>query len=184
MCTLKIELNEEISVRYVTMKYKRVGKERHPDKGGEKDLFQELQAAFKRVIEYLESEKNDSASNDDYEKEFFMKNNFMKECTKSFVVYIQDEMVPYWKMVFHRNLKVHKSIETGIIIFKTASITVTLYDKPKTDPRYKIHIQGKDQAMNLEFIVEKMSLYYQEACTIKNQNHNSVKNVDWSEKVT
>jgi len=125
LSTLKIELNEEISVRYVTLKYKRVAKERHPDKGGEKDLFQELQAAYKRVIEYLESEKNDSASNDDYEKEFFMKNNFMKECTKIFVVYIQDEMVPYWKMVFHRNLKVHKSIETGIIIFKTASITVT-----------------------------------------------------------
>ena len=182
--TLKIDIAEELSVKYVTLKYKRVAKERHPDKGGEKDLFQELQTAYKRVIEYLESKENELIKDEDYEKEFFMKNNFMKECTKSFVVYIQDDMVHYWKIVFQRHLKVYKSNEVGTTIFKTGSVTVTLYDKPKTDPRSKIHVQGKDQAMNLEFIVEKMSLYYQEACTIKYQNVTSVQNVEWSEKVT
>ena len=114
---LKIDKNEELTVKFVTLHYKRVAKEKTPDKGGQSGLFQELQAAYKRVVEHLEADT--SEKDKDYEKEFFMKNNFMKECTKSFVVYIQDDMVHYWKIVFQRHLKVYKSNEIGTKIFKT-----------------------------------------------------------------
>ena len=41
-------------------------------------------------------------------------------------------------------------------------MTITLYKKPKKDPRPKIHIQGGDQSANLEFVVEKLPLFYNE----------------------
>ena len=34
--------------------------------------------------------------------------------------------------------------------------------KPKRDPRSKLHIQSRDQQKNLEFIIEKLSVFYQE----------------------
>ena len=95
----------------------------------------------------------------------------MKECYKSFVVYIQDDLVPYWKVIFQRHLKFHKSSEAGTLIFKTGVVTVTLYDKPKVDPRSKIHIQGKDQSINLGFILDKLAFYYQEACVLKDSGY-------------
>ena len=38
----------------VTSKYKRQAKAVHPDRGGDKEEFQELLNAFRRVIKYLE----------------------------------------------------------------------------------------------------------------------------------
>ena len=179
---LNIGSTEELSVKYVTLRYKRVAKEKHPDKGGEKDLFQELQAAYKRVVEHLELNKPETVDTD-YEKEFFVKNNIMKECTKSFVIYIQEDLLSYWKMVFKKHLKVHRSSDNGSTIFKTGAVTLTLYEKPKVDPRSKIHIQGKDQALNLEFILEKLSLFFREACSLREQKVLSIQNTETSEKV-
>ena len=180
--TLNIQSNEELSVKYVTICYKRVAKEKHPDKGGEKDLFQELQAAYKRVVEHLEVNKPEKVDYD-YEKEFFVKNNIVKECMKSFGIYVQEEMVQYWKIVFQKHLKVHRSSENSNTIFKTGAITLTLYEKPKVDQRSKIHIQGKNQALNLEFILEKLSLYYHEARSYKDQSISGIQYAESSDKV-
>ena len=54
------------------------------------------------------------------------------------------------------------------VIFKTGEITLTLYPKPKKDPRPKLHIQSKDQNKNLEFILEKLSMFYREVCELQN----------------
>lgn len=48
------------------------------------------------------------------------------------------------------------------VIFKTGLLTITLYEKPKKDPRSKIHIQSGDQKAILEFIMEKLSLFDRE----------------------
>ena len=113
--TLNIQSNEELSVKYVTLCYKRVAKEKHPDKGGEKDLFQELQAAYKRVVEYFEVNKPEKVDYD-YEKEFFVKNNIMKECTKSFVIYLQEESVQYWKKFF-KNISKYIGHQKTLILY-------------------------------------------------------------------
>ena len=57
---LKIDKNEELTVKFVTLHYKRVAKEKHPDKGGQSGLFQELQAAYKRVVEHLEADTSEN----------------------------------------------------------------------------------------------------------------------------
>ena len=38
--------------------------------------------------------------------------------------------------------------------------------KPKKDPRSKLHIQGKNQKKNLEFIMEKLAMFYFEVCVL------------------
>ena len=140
---------------------------RHPDKpGGNTIAFQELLNAYRRIIDYIEGNKRREAfeaDDGDFETEFFMKHNFMKECSSSFVVYVQDSFVERWKSVLQRPMKIHKS-DKFRIIFKTGSITLTFYIKPKKDPRSKLHIQSGDQDKNLDFILEKLSMFYREVC--------------------
>ena len=110
--TLGIDIAKNITTRYVTSKYKKLARERHPDKqGGSNEAFQELQNAYRRVIKHLEHKHmNESVQEDDedFETQFFKKHNFMKKCTTSFVVYIEDKFVEHWKKVMERHLSVHK----------------------------------------------------------------------------
>ena len=66
-----------------------------------------------------------------------------------------------------------KAQDKARFIFKTGNITITLYDKPKKDPRSKLHIQSADQKKNLEFIMDKLALFYKEVC-ITQDNPSSV----------
>ena len=179
---LHIEENVTLTIKLVTAKYKRLAKEKHPDREGGKTCdFQELQGAYKRVIKLLENEENVSVPDEfDYEKEFFMKNNFMKECTNSFVIYIQESLVSNWKRAFERHLKVHR-FDKGRLIFKTGEITLTLYEKPKKDPRSKIHIQSSDQQINLEFIMDKLASFYKEVSISQDKAIKATKKL-WVEK--
>ena len=159
--TLNIKLADQvITKKYVTAKYKNLAKTLHPDKpGGEKEAFQELYNAYKRVIKYVE-EKNDD-DDFDFEAEFFKKHNFMKECSSSYVVYFQKQYTDTWKKILKKHI-VFQNLDKIRIIFKPGDITITLYPSPKKDPRPKLHIQGRDQSKNSEFILEKLSLFYRE----------------------
>ena len=87
--TLGINKYQDLTVKLVTAKYKKLAKEKHPDKeGGTTCDFQALQNAYKRVINFIEEESDFQETEQNFEKEFFMKNNCMKECTSRFVVYI------------------------------------------------------------------------------------------------
>ena len=179
--TLQIVEGKNITIKYVTMKYKKLAKERHPDKdGGSTDNFQELQTAFRRIVEYLEEINDEEEDDDNFEAEFFMKNNIMKECTASFVVYIQEALVSSWKIVFQRNLSTRR-MEKGKIIYRIDELTITLYEKPKKDPRSKLHIQSRSQNKNLGFIMDNLATYYQEVCSINNDSLQSLK-LRWLEK--
>ena len=50
-----------------------------------------------------------------------MKNNFMKECTTSFVVYIQDKLVEEWKKVLEINIEIYR-IDKCRVIFKMEAL--------------------------------------------------------------
>ena len=179
---LGIEEDAVVTIDYFTMKYKKLAKEKHPDKaGGNTEDFQVLQGAYRRVIHYLEGLLKDEPY-EDFEKDFFMKNNLTKECSTSFVIYIQDTLVDGWKHVFGRHLITHKS-EKGRVIFKTGAITITLYDKPKKDPRSKIHIQSRSQEINLEFVMDKLPAFYKEVFSYKDGKLTATK-VKWMQKAT
>ena len=170
---LKINKDEQvITKKYITAKYKRLAKITHPDKpGGDKEAFQELLNTYRRLIKYLEEEKG---AEDDFESEFFKKHNFMKKCSSSYVVYIQKEYTDEWKRILEKHI-VFQKLDKIRVIFKTGDITITLYPNPKKDPRPKLHIQSKDQDRNLEFILEKLSLFYREVCELKKTENPSIK---------
>ena len=165
--TLKIKEDQDISIDYVTAKYKRLAKEIHPDRpGGVTSEFQELLNAYRRIIKYLEEHPNEQEEEEEnMEAAFFMKHNFMKECTGSYVVYIEEKLVDCWQKVLERHIEVHK-MDKIRKIFKTGDITITMYAKPKKDPRSKFHIQSRDQNKNLQFILENLSMFYSEVLEI------------------
>ena len=99
---LEIGEDQNLTKRYVTGKYKKMAKIMHPDKGGTKNDFQELQNAYNRIIKYIEEHQNKEAyeeEENDYKTEFFKKHNILKECTSSFVLYIQNELALRWQKV-------------------------------------------------------------------------------------
>ena len=164
---LGIDDNQELTSRYVTLKYKKLAKVLHPDKkSGDKCAFQELLNSYRRIIKHMEENmKVDEVPDDDFEKEFFMKHNIMKECISSYVVYVQETLIDKWKKVLESHMSIHKSDKCRII-FKTGDVTITLYEKPKKDPRSKLHIQSGSQEKNLEFIIDKLSMFYREVCKL------------------
>ena len=87
----------------------------------------------------------------------------MKKCSSSYVVYIQEKFVERWRKVLDRHI-VFQKMDKIRVIYKTGDITITLYQKPKKDPRSKLHIQSGDQSKNLDFILEKLSMFYREVC--------------------
>jgi hypothetical protein len=92
---LDIENIETISIRFVTAKYKRRARIVHPDKkDGNTGDFQELLHAYRRIIKFLENRQEGELdeTEEDHEKDFFMKHNFTKEFSNSCVVYIGDRL--------------------------------------------------------------------------------------------
>ena len=66
--TLTIDENAVLTVKFVTAKYKKLAKIRHPDReGGITSEFQELQSAYKRVINFLEGQGEVVVEVDDFE---------------------------------------------------------------------------------------------------------------------
>ena len=164
---LHIDDTENVTIKLVTTKYKTLAKVVHPDKiGGPAEAFQELLNAYKRVVEYIENNTNDT-DEVNFEKEFFMRHNIMKECSTSFVIYIQEELLEKWKEILLKHLVIHR-LDTGRLILKHGQITITLYEKPKVDQRSKLHIQSKNQEMNLMFIVDNLCAYYKDVCKQNN----------------
>ena len=165
---LDIKKEDKITVKFVTIKYKRKARIVHPDKvDGSKEEFQELLNAYRRIIKHLDSlrEEGEMEQEDDHERNFFMKHNLMKECSSSIVVYIENDLVEKWKKVLTRHLS-FQNMDKCRVIFKSSLITVTLYAKPKKDPRSKIHIQGGNQKANLDFVMDTMASFYQEVCKL------------------
>ena len=83
-------------------------------------------------------------------------------------MYIQNREYSDWKTVLEKHLDVHRP-DKKKVIFKTGPFTVTLYNMPKIDLRSKIHIQSGDQQANIEFIMDKLSVMYQDVVKLQNQ---------------
>ena len=102
LIVMNIEDEQEITKKYVTAKYRKLVKLKHPDKaGGDKSDFQILQQAYKNIIAFIEKNEHHKEK-DDFETDFFTKHNIVKECTNSFVIYLQDSFVIKWRQVLEK----------------------------------------------------------------------------------
>ena len=171
---LDIECKEDevLSIRSVNLKFKKLAKVRHPDKpGGTKEDFQMLLNAYRRVIKHLEEvhlEGNDIEVNDDhYEKEFFMRCNFPKENKTGFTVILQNDLSAEWREIFVKAYGDSQNLPSGGMMFKKNQITFTLYIKPKSDKKTKVHVQSGSQEANFDFVFNEMPLLFKQVLVLK-----------------
>ena len=110
---------------------------RHPDKGGSNEAFQKLHNAYCRLIVNIKNKDDevDGNTDDDIEKDFFMKNNFPKEFQSCFVVILENELANQWKFTLRNMYAPAKNLDNGGTLFKTEGISISLYKKPKNDNR-------------------------------------------------
>ena len=71
----------------------------------------------------------------------------------------------WWVAKWH--LGIHK-VDNIKVVFKNCYIKIILYKKPKKDPRSKLHIRSKNQAKNLDFILDSLSKFYFKVCKMRN----------------
>ena len=91
LAVLEIKEGSNLTSGFLTSKFKKLAKTRHPDKkGGTKEAFQKLQNAYDRLTAMID-EKNDEESDDVYEKEFFRTSNFPFEKKNFFVVILENK---------------------------------------------------------------------------------------------
>ena len=169
---LNIELGkeEQLTIRFVNLTFKRHARIKHPDKpGGTKEEFQVLINAYRRVIKYLEEVKlDDIVVNDDhFEKEFFMRSNFPKENKTGFTVILQNELSSEWKETLVKNYGDGQNLPSGGIMFKKDLITFTLYIKPKSDKKTKVHVQSGSQEANFDFVFNDLPLLFKQVLVQK-----------------
>jgi hypothetical protein len=187
---IESKVEETLSIQYVNQKFKQLAKIKHPDKpGGTKEDFQVLLNAYRRVIKYLEevNAENIVVNDDHYEKEFFMRSNFPKENKTGFTVILQNELATEWKETLIKNYGVGQTLPSGGIMYKKDQITFTLYIKPKSDKKTKVHVQSGSQEANLDFVFNDMPLLFKEVLVQKDgklpriensERRRSVQNLD------
>ena len=166
--------NENPSIRFVNLKFKKLALIKHPDKpGGTKEEFQVLINAYRRVIKYLEETDSQKANYDEandeahYEKEFFMRSNFPRENKTGFTVILQNDLSDEWKEILKKNHGDGENLPSGGIMFKNGNITVTLYIKPKRDRKTKVHVQSGSQDANVGYVFNDLPLLFKQVLVLK-----------------
>ena len=151
---LILEINDvplkDLNIQLVKTAFYKRALVRHPDKGGSKEGFQELQDSYQNILQYLlEHLDNENLNSDEhFLKDLFEKFNFPQENNQSFTIRVENELADIWE----ETLSVLYSDPTRLVSngrqWKTsfsfndcsARIFVTLWNKPKTDNQSKILI--------------------------------------------
>ena len=95
-----------MKMNIIASQYKKMALIKHPDKkGGKKEDFQELLAAYEKlghiVIETTQDDPNDAEETN--AREIFKKYNFAKENIDSITIFIETNMVKHWDEVLTEN---------------------------------------------------------------------------------
>ena len=169
------------TMKELNTRYRRLALLKHPDKNGGSDTskedYQELQKFYKLIGNCII--ENDTPVCDEEERDQFeaFKNfNFDKKNKFCHTVLIENKLTSSWKQVLSSKLGEPEIKGKGPgQIFKVPEysvnddlfeITVTLYEVPK-DNKSKLHIQGKSQLANDEYILTELPRFYKEVRKIQ-----------------
>ena len=165
--------DSELNRKEVTVRYYKLAKLNHPDKAGGSDkAFQNILDVYRRITDYLDKKDKSNNSGDVHpEKNFFMKNNFPKQKMSSTLVILQNEYSKQWQHVLSDVFGEGSPIANGVDgrIFKSGKLTITLYVKPKSDGKTKLHIQGLNVDSQLDFIFTEMPSIYKKVCQMADE---------------
>jgi hypothetical protein len=157
-----LEENKLPSLRFVNLKFKKLAKIHHPDKGGKKEEFQIILNAYRSAVKHLEDVVNGEVEDDDahFEKEFFKRNNFPKENKTSFTVILENSLSGEWRDTLKNTYGEGEKLVNGGEKFSRGSITMTFYEKPKRDGKTKVLVQSGVQDENFDFVFNEMPKLY------------------------
>ena len=128
---LEIKEENNMSLKFLNAKFKKLAKLYHPDKGGTKEAFQNLQNSYDRLTELVVNLESREENEYEHEKLFFKTSNFPYEKKNCFVVVLENELTNQWEHVFKEMYGGEKTLETGGIQFKVEGMTSSFYNKPK-----------------------------------------------------
>ena len=168
-----------LNKKEVIKRYHKLAKLNHPDKykGSDEvekeklnEAFKEILNIYNRITDYMDENTHrdtvDEYPEEDCVKKFFTNNNFPNQKKSSTVVILQNQYSEEWDSVFQEIFGEGRPLPNGVTgrIFKTGIFTITLYVKPKSDGKTKVHIQGANVDSQLDFIFGEMPKIYQKVC--------------------
>ena len=91
----------DLKMKIITSQYRRMSLIKHPDKGGSKEDFQELNKAYEKLGKIIN--KTPQEDPEDREetnaRDLFKTFNFSKENVESITIFIETSMVKHWETV-------------------------------------------------------------------------------------
>lgn len=180
--TLDLQVEPLPKLSTVNKHFRKLALLTHPDKGGNKDDFQELLAAYKRVGSFV-SENCDIINDSDEKEAFevFTKCNIHKINLLSVTVLIENELVHQWdevlnnkygpfvKILEKKQWKAPFDIDSENSVEST--VTIGKWDNP-SDGQSKLLIQGRGYR---QFALNQLPLLYKE---VKELSSATVENSD------
>ena len=103
-----------------------------------------------------------------FDIEIFKEFNKDQRNIESHTVIVENELAEIWATVLEARYGKPETKEKGCgLIFRhwissTLKFTITLYVKPKTDPRSKLHIQSPSQVLNDDYVFIHLPAIYDE----------------------
>ena len=153
------------TMKELNSQYRKLSLKVHPDKnnGSEesKEQFQLLHMHWRTLgNEVLANncDVNNVSEDERFNMDLFKEFNKDQRNMESHTVIIEDELAEIWALVLEARYGKPETKEGGCgLIFRhwinsTLKFTITLYVKPKTDPRSKLHIQSPSQRLNNDYV--------------------------------
>ena len=124
---LEIGLDETITVQLVGKRFRKKALRVHSDKTrlGDDEEFKELVNVCNRLVDAIEKSRK-------IKNAFVEKHNFAKECSQSWIIYIEKEKVQKWKVELEKQYPEPKHLQGQGTQFKSfideKYVYTTLYD--------------------------------------------------------
>ena len=147
--------NERLpKLKEITAQYRKLSLKTHPDKGGKKEDFQKLYEAFHRLSGFVAANKETIFDPEDIEenelRKFFCKYNVIHENNGSTTVFLENGREAEWESVLiacYGEPKITPSgkswkAKIGSDHLPARNVTITKWDRPKSDNNTKLCVQG------------------------------------------
>ena len=163
LANLEIEVDEDITVKLVTKKFKKKALKVHSDKTGLKDDeefkqlyfdFEKVRDAVKKITEHIEAEEDKSDL-----QSFFEAHNVAKEFSQSWTIFVEKEKVREWKSELECRYPEPKELQGKGTQYKASVenkiVFTTFYDVETP----KMNIQGNHEAIR-KFVLNTIPEIY------------------------
>ena len=186
----------DLKMKTITSQYRRMSLIKHPDKGGRKEDFQELNRAYEKLGKIIN--KTPQEDPDDKEetnaRDLFKTFNFSKENVESITIFIETNMVKHWETVLTEKFGdpidrteevtgknngkqwIDQAFVEGTTCKEASKVYITMWNKKlKGRSTMLIQCEKSKQYLNVCFVNRVIPTIYAEAVEHSKKETTSVK---------